>query len=199
VSLALRTQQIIAEEMGWPNTITARRGYFVESPRTSWRSAYEYSARSTSWAGGGGGQSAALPQRERSPTPAFRAAERDRRRPGIRGGCSTPTSEGDRKGQEILRIDPALERKQIDRGTAVRAQRRTRGGPPGARPSRPPWTPQASAGDPTKLMTRWSTARAPTFSGGRAFVQKLQQVWGDLPRAAGLQSGRRGRGGSVSE
>ncbi len=124
VRIALRTQQIIAHETGVTNTVDPLGGsYFVEAltDRMEARGLRVLPQDRRARRHGRGGQ-AQLP------------AARDRRR-GVRaaGARSTPASaivvgvnrytEGDDGETPILRIDPALERKQIDRVQAVRARR----------------------------------------------------------------------------
>ena len=77
--------------------------------------------RSTSWAGWSRRSSAAT-RSARSPT--RRSSSSASTTPGsASSSASTPTSEGGEGEIELLRIDPALERKQIDRVQAVRARR----------------------------------------------------------------------------
>jgi methylmalonyl-CoA mutase N-terminal domain/subunit len=81
-------------------------------------------------------------------------------------------TEGDEKATEILRIDPALERKQIDRVQAVRANRDE------ATVAASLAAIKEAAGDQTNLMPLLLDAARAHVSEGE-IVQTLQQVWGD--------------------
>jgi methylmalonyl-CoA mutase N-terminal domain/subunit len=123
VRIALRTQQIIAHETGVANTIDPLGGsYFVEALTDELEAkAYAYFAKIDELGGMVEAVKRNFPQREIADA-AFRlqceidAGER------IVVGVNAFT-EGDDAATEILRIDPALERKQIDRLQGVRARR----------------------------------------------------------------------------
>jgi methylmalonyl-CoA mutase, N-terminal domain len=123
VRLALRTQQVIAHESGVPNTVDPLGGsYFVETLTDEMeRAAYEYFARIDELGGMVEAIKQSFPQREIADA-SFRYQEEiaDRRR--IVVGVNEHRSE-DEDEIPILRIDPALERKQVGRLGATRARR----------------------------------------------------------------------------
>ncbi len=120
VRVALRTQQIIAEETGVTNTIDPLGGsYFVESLTDRLEvQAYEYFAKIDELGGMVEAVKRGFPQREIADA-AFRYQQEVES--GLRNvvGVNSYT-EGDDGGTPILRIDPALESKQIARVRAVR-------------------------------------------------------------------------------
>jgi methylmalonyl-CoA mutase N-terminal domain/subunit len=123
VRLALRTQQVIAHESGVPNTVDPLGGsYFVEALTDEMeRAAYEYFARIDELGGMVEAIKQSFPQREIADA-SFRYQEEVRDRKRIVVGVNEHRSED---GDEIpiLRIDPALERKQVGRLGATRARR----------------------------------------------------------------------------
>jgi methylmalonyl-CoA mutase N-terminal domain/subunit len=123
VRLALRTQQVIAHESGVPNTVDPLGGsYFVETLTDEMeRAAYEYFARIDELGGMVEAIKQSFPQREIADA-SFRYQEEigDRRRVVV--GVNEYLSE-DEDEIPILRIDPALERKQVGRLGATRARR----------------------------------------------------------------------------
>ena len=133
VRLALRTQQVIAHETGVVNTIDPLGGsYYLEQLTNELeRQAYDYFERIEELGG-------VIPAIEQN----FHAA-RDRRgelplpvrgraRRAGRGRCQPLRQQEDEQPIELLRIDPALEQKQIERVQAVRAAARLGGGRGGA-------------------------------------------------------------------
>src|SRR3954449_720577 len=123
VRVALRTQQVIAEETGVANTIDPLGGsYFVEALTDRMEAAaYEYFAKIDELGGMVEAVKRGFPQREIADAAYTLQREYDT---GERKlvGVNSYTEGGD--GEiEILRIDPALERKQIDRVQGVRARR----------------------------------------------------------------------------
>ena len=173
VRIALRTQQIIAHETGVTNTIDPLGGwYFVEAltDRLEELRLRLLPPHRRARRDGGGGQ-ARLP------------AARDRRRrvppaDGDRGEASAIVVgvndylEGDGREPEILRIDAALERKQIGRDPGGAGAARRRGGGGGAR--------AAAHGGGRRGRTSCrccSTARAAHATEGE-IVMALQDVWG---------------------
>ncbi len=123
VRIALRTQQVIAHETGVTNTIDPLGGsYFVEALTDELEArAYEYFAKIDELGGMVEAVKRGFPQREIAEA----AYELQRE---IDGGQRIVVGvndyrEGDDQPLEILRIDPALERKQIGRVQAVRARR----------------------------------------------------------------------------
>jgi methylmalonyl-CoA mutase N-terminal domain/subunit len=123
VRVALRTQQVIAEETGVTNTIDPLGGsYFVEALTDRMeQQAYEYFHKIDELGGMVEAVKRGYPQREIADA-AFRYQLEVES--GLRKvvGVNAYT-EGHLDDTEILRIDPALEAKQIDRVRAVRAAR----------------------------------------------------------------------------
>ncbi|MBV9006973.1 MAG: methylmalonyl-CoA mutase family protein [Solirubrobacterales bacterium] len=123
VRVALRTQQIIAEETGVPNTIDPLGGsYFVEAltDRMEQR-CYEYFAKIDELGGMVEAVKRGFPQREIADA-AFRYQREVES--GVRKvvGVNAYT-EGDDSATAILRIDPAFEINQVRRVRAVRSRR----------------------------------------------------------------------------
>src|SRR5215216_395147 len=123
VRIALRTQQVIAHETGVANTIDPLGGsYFVEALTDELEArAYEYFARIDELGGMVEAVKRNYPQREIADAAFALQAEIDAH-DRIVVGVNAHT-EGDDGAPPILRIDPALERKQIGRVRAVRARR----------------------------------------------------------------------------
>ncbi len=123
VRVALRTQQIIAHETGVTNTIDPLGGsYFVEALTDRMESlAYDYFRRIDELGGMTEAVKQGFPQREIADAAYELQREYDTRE-RILVGVNDYTEGGDGE-LELLRIDPALERKQIDRVQAVRARR----------------------------------------------------------------------------
>jgi methylmalonyl-CoA mutase N-terminal domain/subunit len=123
VRIALRTQQVIAHETGVANTIDPLGGsYFIESLTDSMEAqAYEYFAKIDELGGMVEAVKRGYPQREIADAAFQLQLEiEDNRR--IVVGVNDYT-EGDNLQPELLRVDPALEKKQVDRLQAVRAKR----------------------------------------------------------------------------
>jgi methylmalonyl-CoA mutase N-terminal domain/subunit len=123
VRVALRTQQVIAHETGVTNTIDPLGGsYFVEALTDRMEAlAYEYFAKIDELGGMTEAVKRGFPQREIAEA-AYQLQREYDTRERILVGVNDHT-EGDTGELEILRIDPALERKQIGRVQAVRARR----------------------------------------------------------------------------
>ncbi|NUT54879.1 MAG: methylmalonyl-CoA mutase, partial [Thermoleophilia bacterium] len=123
VRVALRTQQIIAEETGVTNTIDPLGGsYFVESLTDRMEElAYEYFRKIDELGGMVEAVKRGYPQREIADAAFELQQEYDNGTRKLVGVNSY--TEGGEGEIEILRIDPALERKQIDRVQGVRARR----------------------------------------------------------------------------
>jgi methylmalonyl-CoA mutase N-terminal domain/subunit len=123
VRLALRTQQVIAHESGVPNTVDPLGGsYFVETLTDEMeRAAYEYFARIDELGGMVEAIKQSFPQREIADA-SFRYQQEVRDRKRIMVGVNEYQLE-DEDQIPILRVDPALERKQIGRIEASRARR----------------------------------------------------------------------------
>ncbi len=123
VRLALRTQQVIAHETGVANTIDPLGGsYFVEAMTDEIEArAYEYFAKIDELGGMVEAVKRNYPQREIADA-AFALQQEIDAGERIVVGVNAHT-EGDDYQTPILRIDPALEGKQIGRVQAVRARR----------------------------------------------------------------------------
>jgi methylmalonyl-CoA mutase, N-terminal domain len=173
VRIALRTQQIIAQETGVANTIDPLGGaYFVEALTDRLEElAYDYFRKIDELGGMVEAVKRGFPQREIADA-AFELQE------AIDSGRRTVVgvnryTEGDEQATEILRIDPALERKQIARVQAVRADRDA-AAVTGALSA----IQEAAAQPRRNLMPLLvEAARAQATEG--EIVQALQQVWGD--------------------
>jgi methylmalonyl-CoA mutase N-terminal domain/subunit len=123
VRIALRTQQIIAHETGVANTIDPLGGaYFIEALTDRMEEqAYTYFARIDEVGGMVEAVKAGFPQREIADAAFTLQQEIDSGRRIVVG--VNALTEGDETPTPILRVDPALERKQISRLNAVRARR----------------------------------------------------------------------------
>jgi methylmalonyl-CoA mutase N-terminal domain/subunit len=123
VRVALRTQQIIAFESGAPNTPDPLGGsWFVEKLTDEMEAAaYDYFARIDELGGMVEAIRANFPQREIADAAFTYQRELDERRRIVVG--VNDFSQEDEAETPILRIDPALERKQVDRLQATRAGR----------------------------------------------------------------------------
>jgi methylmalonyl-CoA mutase N-terminal domain/subunit len=123
VRVALRTQQVIAHETGVTNTIDPLGGsYFVEALTDRLEAlAYEYFGKIDELGGMTEAVKRGFPQREIADAAYALQREYDTRE-RILVGVNDHT-EGEDGELAILRIDPALERKQIGRVQAVRARR----------------------------------------------------------------------------
>ncbi len=123
VRIALRTQQVIAHETGVTNTIDPLGGsYFVEALTDRMEElAYEYFHRIDELGGMVEAVKTGFPQREIADAAYELQREIDGRERIVVG--VNDYLEGDGRELELLRIDPALERKQIGRVQAVRARR----------------------------------------------------------------------------
>src|SRR5438132_1386834 len=123
VQLALRTQQVIAHETGVTNTIDPLGGsYFVEALTDRMESAaYEYFGKIDELGGMIEAIKQNYPQREIADA-SFRYQQEVDQGQRIVVGVNRHESRGE-EPVEILKIDPALERKQIGRVQAVRAGR----------------------------------------------------------------------------
>jgi methylmalonyl-CoA mutase N-terminal domain/subunit len=172
VRIALRTQQIIAHETGVANTIDPLGGaYFVEAltDRMEER-CYEYFRKIDQLGGMVEAVKTGYPQREIADAAFELQSEIDSGRRIVVG--VNRFTEGHDGELEILRIDPALERKQIERVKAVRGRRdsaaveRVLGE-----------LKQAASGERNLMPLLLDAARAHVTEG--EIVHALQQVWGD--------------------
>jgi methylmalonyl-CoA mutase, N-terminal domain len=123
VRLALRTQQVIAHETGVVNTIDPLGGsYYLEQLTTELeRQAYDYFLRIEELGGVIPAIEQNFQQREIAEA-SFRYQSEVERGERVVVGVNRYEQE-DEQQIEILRIDPALEQKQIERVQAVRASR----------------------------------------------------------------------------
>jgi methylmalonyl-CoA mutase N-terminal domain/subunit len=123
VAVALRTQQIIAEETGVTNTVDPLGGsYFVEALTDRMESlCYEYFAKIDELGGMVEAVKRGFPQREIADA-AFRFQQEVEAGARKVVGVNAYT-EGDHERVQILQIDPQFEVKQVERIQAVRAQR----------------------------------------------------------------------------
>jgi methylmalonyl-CoA mutase, N-terminal domain len=172
VRIALRTQQIIASETGVTNTIDPLGGaYFVESltDRLEER-AYEYFAKIDELGGMVEAVKGGFPQREIADAAFELQMEIDSGRRIVVG--VNRYTEGDEAATDLLRIDPALERKQIDRVRAIRADRDTTTVERVLGEIK-----QAGAGERNLMPLLIEAARAHVSEG--EIVEALQEVWGD--------------------
>ncbi|HYZ80212.1 MAG TPA: methylmalonyl-CoA mutase family protein [Solirubrobacteraceae bacterium] len=172
VRIALRTQQIIAEETGVANTIDPLGGaYFVEALTDRLEEqAYAYFRKIDELGGMVEAVKRGFPQREIADAAFDLQTEIDAGRRTVVG--VNRYTEGGEQATEILRIDPALERKQIDRVRTARADRDET-------------TVNAAlaaitdaAGCDVNLMPLLLDAARAHVSEGE-IVAALQQVWGD--------------------
>lgn len=171
VRVALRTQQIIAHETGVTNTIDPLGGsYFVESLTDRMEAlAYDYFRRIDELGGMVEAVKQNFPQREISDASWELQNEIDAGKRKIIGMNSY--MEGVDAETEILRIDPALERKQIGRVEAVRARR------DGAQVEEILGRLKtAAAGSENLMPLLLECARAHASEG--EIVHALQEVWG---------------------
>jgi methylmalonyl-CoA mutase, N-terminal domain len=124
VRIALRTQQVIAHETGVTNTIDPLGGsYFVEALTDRMEeAAYGYFAKIDELGGMVEAIKRNYPQREIADA-SFRYQQEVDRGERIVVGVNR-YADRDEEPLEILRIDPALEQKQVDRLQSVRARRR---------------------------------------------------------------------------
>ena len=172
VRIALRTQQIIAHETGVTNTIDPLGGsYFVEALTDRMEElAYDYFRRIDELGGMVEAVKQGFPQREIADA-AFELQQEIDSGQRIVVGVNSFT-EGDDSHTPILRIDPALEPKQIERVRAAKADRDAEA------VSRTLAALRSAADTGTNLMPLLiDAARAHTSEG--EIVQALQQVWGD--------------------
>ena len=170
--IALRTQQIIAHETGVTNTIDPLGGaYFVEAltDRMEER-CYEYFAKIDQLGGMVEAVKRGFPQREIADAAFALQQEIDSGRRIVVG--VNAYKEGDGAETAILRIDPALERKQVERVRAARGDRDA-----GA-VERVLTELKAGAGEDRNLMPLLLDAARVHATEGE-IVHALQEVWGD--------------------
>ncbi len=172
VRIALRTQQIIAEETGVANTIDPLGGaYFVESLTDRLEElAYDYFRRIDELGGMVEAVKTGFPQREIADAAFELQREIDSGQRTVVG--VNRYTEGDEQATETLRIDPSLERKQIERVRATRADRDDKVVEGTLSKIR------TAAGGEQNLMPLLLEAGRANITEGE-IVDALQQVWGD--------------------
>ena len=168
---ALRTQQVIAHETGVTNTIDPLGGsYFVEALTDRMEQlAYDYFATIDELGGMVAAVKQNYPQREIAEASFELQNEIDAGRRIVVG--VNRYTEVDGGETPILRIDPALERKQIDRVRAVRAARDADAVERALAELR-----TAAAGERNLMPPLIDAARVHASEG--EIVQTLQRVWG---------------------
>jgi methylmalonyl-CoA mutase N-terminal domain/subunit len=171
VRIALRTQQVIAHESGVANTADPLGGsYFVEALTDEMEArCYEYFSKIDELGGMVEAVKRNYPQREIADAAFTLQQDIDAGERVVVG--VNRFREGDEGEPEILRIDPALERKQIDRLQASRAAR------DGAEVERTLAELRAAAAGQDNLMVPLiECARARASEG--EIVESLQQIFG---------------------
>jgi methylmalonyl-CoA mutase N-terminal domain/subunit len=172
VRIALRTQQIIAHETGVANTIDPLGGsYFVEALTDELeRQAYDYFRRIDELGGMVSAVKQNFPQREIADASYELQQEIDSGRRLVVG--VNAFTEGDGDETPTLKIDPGLERKQVDRLQGVRARR------DGAAVEATLGALREGAAGGANLMPQLlACARAHASEG--EIILALQEVWGD--------------------
>ncbi|MCW3006125.1 MAG: methylmalonyl-CoA mutase [Solirubrobacterales bacterium] len=171
VRIALRTQQIIAHETGVANTIDPLGGsYFVESLTDKMEEqAYAYFRKIDELGGMVQAVKDNYPQREIADASFMLQGEIDSGQRVVVG--VNKYTEGDNADTPLLRIDPALERKQIDRVQAIRAARDS------ADVERTLAALKEAAAADTNLMPPLLDAARVHVSEGE-IIHALQDVWG---------------------
>ena len=172
VRIALRTQQIIAHETGVTNTIDPLGGsYFVEALTDRMeQQAYEYFAKIDELGGMVQAVKQNYPQREIADASYELQGEIDHERRIIVG--LNRYTEGDDAQTPILKIDPALERKQVGNLQAVRARRDA-------------VAVETSLAEIKRVAQQGGNLMPPLIEAARAhtsegeIVHALQEVWGD--------------------
>jgi methylmalonyl-CoA mutase N-terminal domain/subunit len=172
VRIALRTQQVIAHEIGVTNTVDPLGGsYFVEALTDELEAqAYAYFRKIDELGGMVEAVKAGFPQREIAEAAYELQCEIDRGERIIVG--VNDYREGDDRELEILRIDPAVERKQIGRVQAVRARRE------GAAVAQALAELRAAAADERHNLMPNLLACARVHATEGEIVEALQQVFG---------------------
>jgi methylmalonyl-CoA mutase N-terminal domain/subunit len=172
VRIALRTQQIIAEETGVANTIDPLGGaYFVEALTDRLEAlAYDYFHKIDELGGMVEAVKRGFPQREIADAAFELQQEIDSGRRTVVG--VNRFTEGGSQETEILRIDPGLEQEQIQRVRAARGDRDA-----ATVESTLTAITHAAQADTNLMPLLLGAARAGVSEG--EIVLALQQVWGD--------------------
>jgi methylmalonyl-CoA mutase N-terminal domain/subunit len=173
VRIALRTQQIIAHETGVTNTIDPLGGsYFIEALTDRLeQQAYAYFAKIDELGGMVQAVKDGFPQREIADAAFELQREIDSGRRIVVGVNSY--TESDDAATPTLRIDPALEQRQIDRLSAVKANRDNEALQRTLRELKA----AAAAGGRNLMPLLLDAARVHASEG--EIVHALQHVWGD--------------------
>jgi methylmalonyl-CoA mutase, N-terminal domain len=171
VRVALRTQQVIAHETGVTNTIDPLGGaYFIEALTDRMEeAAYEYFRKIDELGGMVAAVEQNYPQREIAEA-SFRYQQEADSGQRIIVGVNDYRLDRE-EAHEILRIDPALERKQIGRVQAVRARRDGEAVETALETLR-----MAAAGDANLMEPLLDCARSHCTEG--EIVESLQRVFG---------------------
>ncbi|MEA2172101.1 MAG: methylmalonyl-CoA mutase, N-terminal domain [Solirubrobacteraceae bacterium] len=172
VRVALRTQQIVADETGLTSVIDPLGGaYHVEQLTDEIeRQAYEYFNKIDELGGMVAAVKEGFPQREIAEA-AYDLQLRQDRGDRIVVGVNAYT-EGGEGEIELLRIDPALERKQIDRLNTVRSQRESETVEAALKTVR-----EVAAEEEQNILPAFVEAARAHCSEGE-IVEALQEVWG---------------------
>ncbi len=172
VRIALRTQQIIAEETGVVNTIDPLGGaYFLEALTDQMEhEAYDYFHKIDELGGMVEAVKLGFPQREIADAAYTLQQEIDSGARAVVG--VNRFTEGDEQETELLRVDPALEHKQIDRLEAAKASRDV-----DAVSAVLSAIADAAGTDRNLMPLLIDAARAHVSEG--EIVEALQSVWGD--------------------
>jgi len=173
VTIALRTQQMIAHETGVTNTVDPLAGsYFLESLTDQMEQrAYEYFAKIDELGGMVAATKLNYPQREIADA-AFALQQEIDAGERIVVGVNSFVAE-DEQPIPTLRVDPALERKQIGRLQAARAAR------DGAAVERSLATLREDATHEQRNLMEPLLACARAHASEGEIIQSLQQVFGD--------------------
>jgi methylmalonyl-CoA mutase, N-terminal domain len=173
VRIALRTQQVIAYETGVTNTVDPLGGsYFVESLTDEMEArCYDYFSKIDKLGGMVEAVKQNYPQREIAEAAFVHQREVDARERIVVGVNSFEHSE--EKPIPTLRVDPALEGKQLDRLNAARARRDGAGVEASLAALR-----EDAAHDERNLMEPLLVCSRAGASEGE-IVESLQQVFGD--------------------
>jgi methylmalonyl-CoA mutase N-terminal domain/subunit len=176
VRIALRTQQIIAHETGVTNTIDPLGGaYFVEALTDRMEEqAYDYFHKIDQLGGMVQAVKEGFPQREIADASFDLQREIDSGRRTVVG--VNAFNEGDDGQTSLLRIDPALERKQIDSVRAVKAARDA-----AAVEATLADLKEAAVAGRNLMPLLVAAARVHASEG--EIIETLQQVWGDYREA----------------
>jgi methylmalonyl-CoA mutase N-terminal domain/subunit len=173
VTIALRTQQVIAHETGVTNTVDPLGGsYFVEALTDEMEQrAYEYFGKIDELGGMVQAVKTNYPQREIADASFELQQEIDAAERIVVGVNSFVAT--DEEPIPTLRVDPALERKQVDRLQSTRAHR------DGAAVERTLAALREDAAVPERNLMEPLLACARAHASEGEIVQSLQEVFGD--------------------